>query len=367
MVAMVIGMLGLLVMMQMFAMFEGQKRTTTGGDDAISAGAVSLYGLQRNIQHSGFGSNSLPIIGCSVSGLLVGGAAMPLAPVTIYRSLGATINTPAGYPAIPDPDPNTDVLLIFSGNGRGTVEGDNIDAPGATTYAVHTPTSFSLMDKVVSVPQIRPVNCGGLVVTTITAVANPTITVAAAAGYAVAVDDKLFNLGAKPSVNAYAVRGQNLTVCDYADKDCTNLANWVAIASGVVSLRVQYGRDTTAAPMDAIVDAWDQTGPVTACEFIRASAVRVALIARNSQPEKTLDWPAQTIHVWPVAPLWIGSDASAVLVDAAQAAAVAVNLTDAGLSPGGGSWPTWQDFRYKVFQTTVSLRNITILGALPEC
>ena len=44
MVAMVIGLLGIIVMMQMFSVFEGQKRTTTGGDDANSSGAVSLYG-----------------------------------------------------------------------------------------------------------------------------------------------------------------------------------------------------------------------------------------------------------------------------------------------------------------------------------
>ena len=26
------------------------------------------------------------------------------------------------------------------------------------------------------------------------------------------------------------------------------------------------------------------------------------------------------------------------------------------------SWPTWQDFRYKVFQTLVPLRNVTTQG-----
>ena len=42
MVALVIGMLGIIVMMQVFAMFEAQKRTTTGGDDAISSGSIAF-------------------------------------------------------------------------------------------------------------------------------------------------------------------------------------------------------------------------------------------------------------------------------------------------------------------------------------
>jgi type IV pilus assembly protein PilW len=54
MVAMVIGMLGIIIMMQMFSLFEGQKRTTTGGDDAQNAGSIALYGIQQNIQRAGY-------------------------------------------------------------------------------------------------------------------------------------------------------------------------------------------------------------------------------------------------------------------------------------------------------------------------
>ena len=59
MVALVIGMLGIIVMMQVFAMFEAQKRTTTGGDDAISSGSIALYSLQRDIQHAGWGISAI--------------------------------------------------------------------------------------------------------------------------------------------------------------------------------------------------------------------------------------------------------------------------------------------------------------------
>lgn len=370
MVAMVIGLLGIIVMMQMFSVFEGQKRTTGGGDDAISSGAVSLYGAQRNMQQSGWGISSVEVIGCTVSGLLVGGAALPLIPVTINSAL------------ITGQDANTDTLLIVSGNGNGTVEGDTIDAvPAANSYAVKTPTGFLVGERVVAVPLARPSPCT-LALTTVTAVASPNVSVSA--GFAgIVPGDKLFNLGPAPTVRAYAVRNQNLTVCDYTANDCGLAANngdatvWVPVANNVVSLRAQYGRDNTnmAVTMDGVVDVWDRTRPVpafpagnsaNACALIRASAVRIVLVARSSQPEKTADWPALTVHVTPAAPLWAGSDTVVLTsINAVEAAAVAINLPDPD-----PTWPTGLDFRYKIFQTVVPLRNVHIppaSGLVPSC
>lgn len=54
MVAMVIGMLGILIMMQMAFTFEGQKRTTTGGDDAQNAAAIAMFNLQQNLLQAGY-------------------------------------------------------------------------------------------------------------------------------------------------------------------------------------------------------------------------------------------------------------------------------------------------------------------------
>ena len=59
MVGLVIGLLATLVIMQMFAAFEGQKRTTSGTSDAQTSGGVALYSLQRDVQLAGFG---LPLL-----------------------------------------------------------------------------------------------------------------------------------------------------------------------------------------------------------------------------------------------------------------------------------------------------------------
>lgn len=390
-VAMVIGLLGIIVMMQMFSVFEGQKRTTSGGDDAISSGAVSLYGIQRNIQQSGWGINSVKLMGCSVGGLLANAATtIPLVPLTIYRSNGSGIDTPTGFPVIPAPDPNTEVLLLMSGNGNGTVEGDVVNSGGAgQVYSVHTPAAFSAgppKDRVVAVSQAWPPLCNtnNLVLTTIASIdaVGGTVTVDAAAAYSVVPDDRLFNLGNSPTVRVYAIRNGNLTVCDFRANDCgaaansTNSSIWVPIANNIVSLRAQYGRDTTAAAMDGVVDVWDRnvataatpvsttaTKNTAACGLTRISAVRFVLVARSNQPERRLDGSlTSTLYVTPGVPLWAGSDTVAAALDATEAGAVAFTLPNPD-----PSWPTWQDFRYKVFQTTVPLRNITTLGVVPEC
>ena len=113
MVGMVIGMLGLIIMMQVFSLSEGQKRTTTGGGDAQSNGAIALFGLQRDLRQAGFGVSDPNLLGCSVA-LRAGVTLNGFAPVTINH---------AGIPA---GDPNTDTLLLVYSRTRGSPQGDRI-------------------------------------------------------------------------------------------------------------------------------------------------------------------------------------------------------------------------------------------------
>ena len=55
MVALVIGLLTTLVIMQVFTVFEGQKRSTMGSADAQTSGSVALYMIERDMQMAGFG------------------------------------------------------------------------------------------------------------------------------------------------------------------------------------------------------------------------------------------------------------------------------------------------------------------------
>jgi type IV pilus assembly protein PilW len=100
--------------------------------------------------------------------------------------------------------------------------------------------------------------------------------------------------------------------------------------------------------MDSIVDVYDQTTPSPApppataptyeCKWAKISAVRLALVARNANYEKTA--------VTAAAPAWEGSTGNPIDLSAIA---------------------TWQNYRYKVIQTVVPMRNLAWQGAQPGC
>lgn len=55
MVGMVIGLLATLVIMQVFSVYENQRRATTSSSDAQTNGSIALFNLQRDIQMAGYG------------------------------------------------------------------------------------------------------------------------------------------------------------------------------------------------------------------------------------------------------------------------------------------------------------------------
>ena len=357
MVALVIGMLGIVVMMQVFTVNEAQKRTTTSGDDAISSGAVSLYGIQRDIEQSGWGISGISMIGCSATGIWRPlpapqvNVTIPLAPVTINSTL-----IPAGFA-----DPGTETLLVVSGSSNGAATGDVIQTgSGTTLLTVATPTAFVQGDRVIGVPRDRGAACAASALLQVNATpANPFESLSVSGPL---TGELIFNLGAAPRAIGYAVAGGNLMSCNFTALDCSNTGNWDNIASNVVSLRAQYGHDDT--PMSGIVRTWDRVTPVApapvGCGFVRIPAVRLAIVARSSQPER-VDGAGNSVT--PVPPPWMGClDAANDLITPCESAAVGFTFLDPDLV-----WPRWQDFRYKVFQTVVPLRNVTSMGAVDGC
>lgn len=238
MVAMVIAMLGIVIIMQMATMFDAQKRTTTGGDDAQNTGAIALFGLQQNIQQAGYCySTTQPTLN--------GATLMPV-----------DINLPALNGIV---DPNTATLRVAYGNDA-CIPDSASGVASATTL----------------------------------------------------------------NVLAYGVMNGNLMQCNYLTSDCTMAANWVQIASDIVSMKVQCSG---------------------------TQSVRVALVARSPQLEKTI--------VTPNAPTWSGTNTivlSGTPVDA--------TATDLATRLGGSGW---QYYRYKTFETLVSIRNTIWSGGVSGC
>jgi type IV pilus assembly protein PilW len=342
MVGLVIGILGVIVMLQVFALSEERKRTTTNTGESQSDGVIALYQLQRDIGQAGYGFTSQGLFACNLTAPS-GTTAIPLAPVIV--------NPPTAV--IPAADANTDRLLVLYGEGNGQPQGNPIASQLSNVYTVQMPTAFAVDDRVIAAPAACAAN---LILDRVMASAG-TVTVATGAAGAT-----LYNLGPRPKLMAYAVRSGNLTVCDYVVNDCgtastTNTTIWVPIASNIVSLKVQYGRDTLTTspvpsppampnpPVDQTVYAkavtYDQTTPSgasAACNWLRIPAVRLALVARSGQYDKGVITAAE--------PVWSGTATNPIVLSA---------------------FTNWQHYRYKVFQTVVPIRNVAWMGVPVGC
>lgn len=330
MVGLVIGMIAIFVMMQTMQVSEGFKRTAVGGSDAHTGGAIALDLLQRQIANAGYGIASESFLSCSVT--------LPTG-VVLTNVGGVTIN----HPQVPAGDANTDTLLVVYGTNSALVEGDWVNSVTGTVLSVATPTLHALGDWVMFAEEnaIPDTPCAlTSTLQTITAAAAPgtaTLQVGTAIAPTGSGSGMLINLGANARIVGYAVRGGSLTTCDYLVANCTGAAAWTETEPHVVNLRAEYGRDTTLPLSDGTIDLYDQTGATDACDWLRVPALRLVLVTRSEQFEKTA---VTGVAGGQPAPTWRGN--------------AAIDLTgDAN----------WQRYRYRTLETTVPLRSISILGA----
>lgn len=331
-IGLLISMIAVVIMMEVLITSEQRTRTTNSGNDAVSAGAVTLHMLMTDLKQAGYGFNSASTLGCTLT--VPTGASLPLAPVVINP---ATSIVPAG-------DPNTDTLLVIVGSGNGQPEGNVVNSVAGSAYSVQAPAAFSAGDYVVPSP------CAGATLAKVTGITAVAVTVDTVQATATA----LYNLGNAPRIVAYAVHAGALTSCDFMVSDCRtyNATNWAAVSGNIVSLRAQYGRDTNAGSMNGQVDTWDQTTPASGCGWVRTPAVRLGLLARSTQYESAIDpvTKQRTCEaVTTITPAWTGSTG-------ASTAPFVVNTAS-----------DWQCYRYKTFESTAPARNMIWTSSESAC
>jgi type IV pilus assembly protein PilW len=356
-VGLLIGMIAMIVVLQVFSQSESRKRTTSGTHDSLMTGAIGLYTLESDFRHSGYAITSLNMLGCTLQ-LRAGITISNLAPITI------------NHPSIPAGDTNTDTLLIVYGQTNVPTEGIRVNSQtAANNYVLQAVSGFKANDLVIAAPSQTPsAPCvtPTLVLDTVTGVNSGANSVSVTTGLAGMSGNNLYTVGNSSVVGqnfavfAYAVRKGTLTRCDYMVNDCGNTANatdsaiWVPIAGNVVSLRAQYAQDTSAVgAMTGTLGQYDQATPTTACGWIRAIAIRFALVSRSGQYDKSTS-PYATTN----APTWDGSTAGNPA--GSTAAPIDLSGTNANIAVG-----TWQNYRYKVFQAVVPIRNVNWMRTTP--
>jgi type IV pilus assembly protein PilW len=336
--AMAISLVVTLGVYQTFASAEGYRRSATGGGDATFNGSMAMYALQRELRMAGYGLNTQALLGCRVLGY--DGGTNPvrdlefrLAPALITQGVGAAPDSIAltfsGTDASPAPIRLTqatpsNVADLRIDNGFGIVAGQllMVGEPGADCtlqQATNTPTlevaGQQDVLKRASGSYRTPFNTwavsrynrpGGL---------GPNYTLA---GMVVPV-------GATPSVNRYYILNDNLVMDQVLQGTVA-----MPIAASIVQLQAQYGKDVDG---DGSIDTWDEITPVASLDWSRVVAVRLAVVARSVQPERP-DPATGACTTTAAFPTWAAGDLD-ISAD-----------------------PNWRCFRYRVFESTISLRNM---------
>ncbi|WP_342617900.1 hypothetical protein [Rhodoferax sp. GW822-FHT02A01] len=383
-VGLVIGMIASLVVLQVFTYSEARNRNASGGANAQSTGAITLYQLQTNVQRAGYGLSSVALLNCGVTWNVADNSAISksvrLAPVSVNPvSTDGTSLIPAG-------DANTDIIMVMYGNGNSLSQGSEIDPSGSSgsVYKLKsTTTVFSVGDRVIATLGTTADSCGSAVlpITQVTSVSSTDGTVSASSGGAGVT---LFNLGPGPSgVNAtptptmptngptvlvYAVRNKSLTVCDFNVNDCSlnsksGLSSvWIPIAENVVSMRAVYWKDNSGALWDGSVVTNDQTQPIDSCGWARIWGLNIMLVTRSDERDKNIVTVANnsaivsntsalaSISDGPaMAPSWdVNHDVTHNSFDLAQP--IVLGTDDA-------TDQEWRHYRYRAFQTLIPVRN----------
>ncbi len=344
MVGMVLALIAVIVVMQVFQQSERNKRTTTGSASASMDGAIAFTDILRDVRQGGMGMSNLAELGCSLT--LRPGVTLPnLGPVTV------------NHPSVAPGDPNTDTLLVIYGSSNSSPEGDRITAHGSnTTYAINTPTAFpaaaayaSTNSYVVAALQNPTLPCS-LVLDQISTnpgtVPGSILTTKTGAGGAA---DTMYDWGFTPVAAAYRVNAGRLQQCNYLTSDCskTTAGVWIDMVDGVISLRALYGHDSSG-NIDQIagivVDTYDQTTPSSSCGWARTGAVKLALTMRSGQLEVN-PVTGSGAGLAPV-PTWSGAASAPITI-----------TTNAN----------WANYRYKVFESVVSMRNMSWIGVKTTC
>ncbi|WP_232415400.1 PilW family protein [Methylotenera sp. 73s] len=334
MVGLVIGLLATLVIVQVFSVFEGRKRSTSGTSDAQTNGSIALMSIQRDVQMAGYG---LPL---------------PMADKE---------NSSLKCAAFADFDPDNDTttnnstnlfpLVIVDGASNAS---DTITVRFSTTAVGATPvfilnaanatsnTGMVLANNIgCNNNDIALISSGNncMMATVADANGNPNTPRNLALSAATPTGGPLVT-GAK-----FACMGnwQNYT---YQIVNNELRLNGRPIVSEVVNMQAQYGV-SSAADSNQVNEWVNATGTTWTTPTIanrnRIKAIRVAVVVRNGLMEKeTVSTACSSITA--TNPTGVCAWDGSVFGEAPE-----IDLTGT---------TNWDRYRYRVFETIIPMRNM---------
>ena len=328
MVGLAIGMLTTLIILQVFSVFEAQKRTTTGSADAQTNGTIALFSIERELQNAGY----------------------PLMPLTTSALQCTTLTLDGG--AASSPGALSPVSIADGGTGSDTLTiryGDSSKG-GISSKIIGMVGSDANLDNNFGCAQFDRT-----LITNGTACAMSTASAVSAAS-AVPAQVTLVDTTAAANGAYLACLGKwhevTFAVSTAGNLQRKDLAaastSYVDIVPGIVNLQAQYGISDSK-NLNTITSWVDATGGTWAAPTVddrnRIKAVRVAIVARNAKREggtvTTANCPTTSTATGLCA--WVGSASSPAPTAVLSAGSVGAD---------------WSHYRYRVFETIIPLRNV---------
>lgn len=337
MVAVAIGMIGILIIMQAYITGDRFNRSTLGEGGAQTNGLIALYTLERDVRMAGYGLSTSGVLGCGdiywyydpAYSSNVGGGTLPnitLAPIVI--EVNATASVPNKITAMYSTASERMIPGKINGfnakSSEVSVDGTKGFHEGDLILLVNsTGCTLGKVTHVQGVAQKIQLNPG------IDGKQNPPAWGSFPTNYN--SGDAILNLG-DPVLRTYQIGNGKLQVIDALLS--TGTATPVDLVDEIVDLRALYGKDTND---DGVVETWDNIKPATSLDWLRVHTVQIGILARIGNYERP-SVPGGDCDATTVAPTWSGGSFPAVNI----------------------ATVTSQDrcYRYRVFETTVPLRNI---------
>lgn len=327
-IGMLIGMLAMVVIFQVVEIGDSKRRTVGSGSESQVAGNFALYTLDRDLQHAGYGLGKVPAdyLGCNVRAYNGNRSAysrsfnFPLYPVAITQ----------GTSTAPD-----SLSVLIGGSAivplRQTYDGSTTTTKHLISRAGYLPPTASANGDIFLALSMNPAaQCAMLQVSGVgaddftiehsnatNAPYNPTTALAS-----LGTDGILLNLGRAPRLQRWAVNTTTNTFEVSNLFDTTPTA--VPVADGVVDLQAEYAVDDGAGGT-----TWTESP--TAAQWSRLVGVRLAVVIRGQQMER------EVVTTTASAPRWVAAGRTLTGVMATA---------------------NWDHYRYRVYETTVSFRNV---------
>jgi type IV pilus assembly protein PilW len=306
-----IGLIGVVLMFRMVALWETHSRSAIAGSDTQVSGTLAMFSLERDLKQAGmgFGNADAPYMGCAVTA----------------QNGGTPINIPAFVPVriVPGAGALSDQVEVLYGDS--SFYGGNAPAPDPSLPAAILRRDLQFKSSTATTKTLErrgmfrtgdiAIVAGNEIPTTpasatchlieVTDASNPdNLTIGHATGNYVSfysttasgvnrfnpaggtggtfVAGRIYNLGPAPQRNIWTVRADGTLTRSDAMRPALPP---VDVAERVVKLKAEYGIDTDG---DRRPDVWQAAPPVSG-DWTTVLAVRTALLVRSRQYETSID------------------------------------------------------------------------------